>query len=89
MNYANLQSLFKLVSKYLTRYPFVCFNKIKTIEVRPPGQRTRGGHEMTFKELAKRYEETWRKADAEKKATGKVSRATTRELIRLEKELNK
>ena len=43
----------------------------------------------TFKELAKKYEETWRKADAEKKATGKVSRNTTKELIKLEKELNK
>ena len=44
---------------------------------------------MTFKELAERYKEVWKKADAEKKATGKVSRKTTRELVKLEKELNK
>lgn len=40
-----------------------------------------------FEELARRYRETWKKADAEKKATGKVSRETTRQLIKLEKEL--
>lgn len=42
-----------------------------------------------FKALAAKYEETWRRADAEKRATGKVSRKTTRELIALENELNK
>lgn len=44
---------------------------------------------MTFNELAKKYEEIWKKADAEKKATGKISKETTRKLIKLEKELNK
>ena len=44
---------------------------------------------MTFKELVERYKEVWKKADAEKKETGKVSRGTTRELIKLERELNK
>lgn len=44
---------------------------------------------MEFKELAKRYEEMWKIADAEKKATGKISRKTRKELEKLEEELNK
>ena len=42
-----------------------------------------------FAMTAKLYEQLWKKADAEKRETGRISRKTTKELTKLEKELNK
>lgn len=44
---------------------------------------------MSFEELVKMYLEKWKIADAEKKATGKISRKTRKELERLAEELDK
>ena len=41
-----------------------------------------------FKELAKRYEDLWRQADAEKKQNGKISAKTRRELEKTAEALN-
>lgn len=44
-------------------------------------------YRQAMENLEKQYLETWKKADDEKKQTGKVSKATELRLIQMEKEL--
>lgn len=44
-------------------------------------------YRQAMENLEKQYLETWKKADEEKKQTGKVSKATERILIQIENEM--